>query len=78
LFVIGNKTDYEREIETDEGIALAESIGAACGYFETSAKTGSGIEELVDGIFQELRSLRESPSALASVLEGVTEAAQAQ
>ena len=42
-----------------EGIALAREIGAL-GYFETSAKTGEGIDEAIDAILESaLESRRE-------------------
>lgn len=46
LFLVGNKCDLEKDraVSEDKGNAKASSIGAQ--FFETSALTGSGIEDL--------------------------------
>ena len=46
ITIVGNKIDLEeeREISKDEGIEFANSIKAS--YFEVSAKTGDGINEV--------------------------------
>jgi len=45
VILVANKSDLSsREISTEEGQALARSWGN-CSYFETSAKTGTNIEE---------------------------------
>jgi small GTP-binding protein len=45
LLLVGNKVDLgrKRAVGQDEARALAESVGVA--YFETSAKTGHGVED---------------------------------
>lgn len=49
LFLVANKIDLpNREVSADEGREKAESIGAK--YYEVSAKTGQGIEELFNVI----------------------------
>ena len=52
FIVIGNKCDLpnsQRAITREEGMEFSQSINAIT-YLETSAKTGSGIEELITGI----------------------------
>jgi GTPase SAR1 family protein len=45
LFIVGNKSDLtDRKVQTQEGENLAKELKAT--YFEVSAKTGSGIEDL--------------------------------
>ena len=46
LFLVGNKCDLEKDriVSEEQGNAKASSIGAQ--FFETSALTGSGIEDL--------------------------------
>lgn len=46
LFLVGNKIDLhkDRKVSEESGRAKAEKIGAE--FFETSAKTGDGIDEL--------------------------------
>ncbi|OHT10939.1 Ras-related protein Rab-5A [Tritrichomonas foetus] len=46
VFLVGNKSDLEnqRKVSEEEALKKAEEIGAC--YFETSALTGSGIEDL--------------------------------
>ena len=45
LILVGNKSDLERKVTTDEGKKLADEVGAP--YFETSAKTGEGVNEAI-------------------------------
>ncbi|KAH0785781.1 small GTP-binding protein [Histomonas meleagridis] len=53
IFVIGNKMDLvdERTITTEQGEAVAKELGAF--YYEVSAKSGRGIEELFVRIAEE-------------------------
>jgi Ras-related protein Rab-5C len=45
LFIVGNKSDLpDRKVQTQEGENLANELNAT--YFEVSAKTGNGIDEL--------------------------------
>ena len=55
IIIVGNKADTDtnlREIEYEEGKKYAENKGFK--YFETSAKTGMGIHEAFDEIFNQL------------------------
>ena len=53
LFVVGNKNDLveERKVESEQAELFAKKIGAF--YYEVSAKTGSGIEELFNRVAEE-------------------------
>ena len=53
LFVVGNKNDLveERTVESEQAELYANKIGAF--YYEVSAKTGSGIEELFNRVAEE-------------------------
>ncbi len=65
--LVANKTDLEnRVISTEQGQALADQHGLA--FFETSAKTGSNINELFYFIAREIVKDRPLPvkSAAAS------------
>jgi small GTP-binding protein len=45
LFLVGNKSDLpDRKVQTQEGENLANELNAT--YFEVSAKTGNGIDDL--------------------------------
>jgi small GTP-binding protein len=50
LFVVGNKLDLtdRRQVSEERGQEIADSVGAT--YFETSAKTGNGIEQLFSDV----------------------------
>ena len=61
IIIVGNKSDVDpslREVEYEEGKNFAESKGYK--FFETSAKTGKGINEAFDEIFNQLFSVFES------------------
>ena len=64
IVLVGNKIDLEREISREEGIKQAESYQIP--YFETSAKTGEGIEDvfmyLIQAIFKQKMSQPEEKS----------------
>ena len=53
LFVVGNKNDLveERTVESEQAELYAKEIGAF--YYEVSAKTGFGIEELFNRVAEE-------------------------
>jgi len=57
IIIVGNKCDLEhqRVITTDQGQELARSFG--CNFFETSANTRVGVEEVY---FNLVRKIRES------------------
>ena len=48
-YLVGNKTDLERVVEKNEAEAFKEKYNFQK-YFETSAKTGSNIKELLENI----------------------------
>mmetsp|Transcript_10952 Transcript_10952/g.13843 ORF Transcript_10952/g.13843 Transcript_10952/m.13843 type:complete len:84 (-) Transcript_10952:439-690(-) len=50
IIVVGNKIDLERIISADEGHELASGLGYS--YFETSAKTGEGVKQMMKDIFE--------------------------
>ena len=54
IIIVGNKADLEekRQISYEEGEKYAASKGYR--FFETSAKTGKGIKEAFDDIFEQL------------------------
>jgi small GTP-binding protein len=60
--LVGNKSDVPRVVSLDDASARAESLRLR--YFETSAKTGSGIEDLVTEIFTELAQLPRNQSTV--------------
>lgn len=51
IFVVGNKIDAvdDRVVSSDAGRAMAQELGASY-YFETSAKTGEGINNLFNKV----------------------------
>jgi small GTP-binding protein len=71
LFVVGNKLDLtgQRQVTSEQGQEVAERIGAA--YFETSAKTGSGIELL----FTEVAKAMDEPQPPSDLTPSVVLAA---
>ena len=61
IIIVGNKSDVDqnlREVQYEEGKKYAESKGYK--FFETSAKTGAGINEAFDEIFNQLFNVFES------------------
>jgi small GTP-binding protein len=61
LFVVGNKLDLadRRQVSEDRGQEIANSISAD--YFETSAKTGSGIESLFTEVAKAFNTPEQKP-----------------
>ena len=50
--LVGNKTDKaDRKIQFEEGLALAQTIGAK--YIECSALNGAGVTTLFNQLFEE-------------------------
>lgn len=62
ICIIGNKKDLaeQREVTEAEGMALAQSFGFY--FFETSALTGEGVQEVFTTLASQLPSLRSSIS----------------
>lgn len=54
FIVVGNKSDLsaERQVTNEEAQTLASSLGMD--YYETSAKDGVGINEMIDQLSQAL------------------------
>ncbi|KAH0795596.1 small GTP-binding protein [Histomonas meleagridis] len=59
-FLVGNKSDMEsqREVKKEEALDLAEKLGIK--YFETSAKTGQNIEEMMHSCIESIEKLIDS------------------
>ena len=67
FFLVGNKTDLERSVQYADGEAAAKKLG--CKYFECSAATGQGVNELVMAIVdavdpQKVQQKREKPATV--------------
>lgn len=62
VMIVGNKCDktLEREVNVSEGAQLAKSL--TCGFMETSAKTGTNVEEAFYGVVESIRLRREGLS----------------
>lgn len=54
--LVGNKCDLEREVSYEKGLQIAEAAGMS--YFETSAKTGAGINEAFDYLAREMLKIK--------------------
>uniref|UniRef100_A0AC35GHG3 Uncharacterized protein n=1 Tax=Panagrolaimus sp. PS1159 TaxID=55785 RepID=A0AC35GHG3_9BILA len=69
IMVVANKTDLEefRVVSEEEGLQLAEKLGAT--YFETSAKSGSGISTTVKKLGELVaeKILKEEPKGLQAL-----------
>jgi GTPase KRas protein len=59
FILIGNQSDkiFEREVSTDEGLALARTFG--CSFMEASSKTAHNVELLFTNLIRALRSTGE-------------------
>ncbi|XP_043229569.1 ras-related protein Rab-21-like [Amphibalanus amphitrite] len=66
LVICGNKIDLakDRVVELSTALAYADSVGAR--HFETSAKTGEGIEEVFLFLSQQMLRVRDSRDAPAT------------
>jgi small GTP-binding protein len=72
LFVVGNKADLvdERTVTTDQGDSLAKTLNAL--YFEVSAKSGRGVDELFVRVAEEsVKKLQTDPEAPVASDKGV-------
>ena len=50
IVAVGNKIDLSREVDREEAISFFEKCGIPSShYFETSAATGEGVEEFLEG-----------------------------
>jgi small GTP-binding protein len=58
-FLVGNKTDCTRTVSMEDGSDLGATLQLP--YFETSAKTGSGIEDLITEVMTRLGPLPSPP-----------------
>ena len=56
--VVGTKIDRPREVKEEEGLAFAIQNNAT--YFETSAKTGEGVDDLFQYMLQELTRMQQT------------------
>ena len=67
--LVANKTDLpNRVISTERGVALAEEHGLK--FFETSAKTGSNINEMFFEVAEQIVKDRPSQTAAAQKTHG--------
>jgi GTPase SAR1 family protein len=60
IIIVGNKSDLSecgRVVSFDEAEALARSLGFA--YYETSAKTGAGVDETFEFVAERALAVRE-------------------
>ncbi|CAF0893728.1 unnamed protein product [Adineta steineri] len=58
VFIIGNKNDLKRAVEENEARMWANIRGYQ--YFETSAATGTGVQEMFDSLFSSLIDTNEN------------------
>ncbi|CAF0874409.1 unnamed protein product [Adineta steineri] len=58
VFIIGNKNDLKRAVEENEARMWANIRGYQ--YFETSAATGAGVQEMFDSLFSSLIDTNEN------------------
>jgi GTPase KRas protein len=55
FILVGNKADKDREREVAIVEGRQRAIAWGCAFFETSAKTGLGVEEAFTRVVRELR-----------------------
>ena len=72
-YLIGNKIDIEERVITESQAEKFVSDNGLTGYFETSAKSGYGIKELIHKIVKELFEKKEINSTDALKLNESTE-----
>jgi small GTP-binding protein len=58
IFLVGNKSDLNREVSFDEAVAWADEHNAE--YCETSAATGACVQDLLDLVAKSIRTLPEA------------------
>ncbi|CAF3302825.1 unnamed protein product [Rotaria sp. Silwood2] len=58
IFIVGNKNDLKRVVDENEAKIWANVRGYQ--YFETSAATGAGVQELFDSLFSALIDTNEN------------------
>ena len=54
IYLVGNKSDLYEQFEIDEKEIIDYAIDNNMRYFETSCKNGSGVNELVNNLANEL------------------------
>ena len=52
--LVGNQSDLERQVTTEEGRQFADQRGMI--FFETSARTGSNVEQMLAAVAEQLVS----------------------
>jgi len=79
IFILGNKTDLDqRTVTREEAEAKAKDLGHP--YFETSAKTNEGVDEVFASLVREIKAKRQKPAEPApkpSTIGSLTEPAPA-
>lgn len=77
LAIVGNKLDLERQgraVDSEEAQKYAKSVGAA--FFEVSAKTGSGVDDifvdLTKNLLETVKPSHRSRSSLADASSGMS------
>jgi small GTP-binding protein len=63
IVIIGNKLDLERTVTSEEAISFAQL--AQCNYMEVSAKTRSGIDDILPKLASLLESIESSVSVVS-------------
>ncbi|WVQ79920.1 hypothetical protein IAT38_002021 [Cryptococcus sp. DSM 104549] len=65
IIIVGNKRDmfHSREVSTDEGVALAKSLG--CDFFEASAKSNTNVEPAFKATVRQIRAYRRAVAGLS-------------